>query len=78
MLKFVLEKETDNEIFYRYYPEDSDESGLVSYNKAKKECTIVTLSAQDRHQRYACKMFARIRDYAASNSFEKNGSIAWY
>jgi hypothetical protein len=78
MLKFILEKETDKEVVYRYYPEGTEDGGLVSYDKEKKECSIVTLSAQDRHQRYACKMFARIRAYATDGFFEKEGTIAWY
>ena len=78
MLKFILEKETDKEVIYRYYPEGTEDAGLVSYDKERKECSIVTLSAQDRHQRYACKMFARIRTYATQGSFEKEGKIAWY
>ncbi len=78
MLKFILEKETEKEVVYRYYPEGNEDSGLVSYDKEKKECSIVTLSVQDRHQRYACKMFARIRAYATNGSFEKEGMVAWY
>lgn len=78
MLKFILEEETDKEVVYRYFLESNEDSGLVSYNKEKKECSIITLPDQDRHQRYALKMFARIRDYATKGTFEKEGMIAWY
>ena len=78
MLKFILEKETDKEVLYRYYPEGTDDGGLVSYNKEQKSCSIVTLPKQDRHQRYAMKMFAKIRTYATEGSFQKEGMIAWY
>lgn len=78
MLTFIMEKETDKDVVYRYYPEGNEDSGLVSYDKEKKECSIVTLSTQDKHQRYACKMFARIRACATTGFFEKEGMIAWY
>lgn len=78
MLKYILEKETDKEVVYKYYPEGNKDFGLVSFDKEKNACSIVTLSPNDRHQRYAQKMFARIREFTSNGSFEKEGMIAWY
>lgn len=78
MLKFVLEKETNSNVVYKYYPEGKDDVGIVSYDKVNRECKIVILATQDIHKRYAFKMFSRIRKCAENGFFEKEGTIAWY
>lgn len=78
MLKFNLVEETSKKVVYEYYPEGGSDAGVVSYDKVLKTNSIVTLSAKDKHQRYAQKLYARIREFANSNSFEKTGMIAWY
>ena len=78
MLKFILNEETAETVVYEYIPENSNDSGIVSYNKKTDKCSIVTLSKADRHQRYAQKMFSKIREYASNNSFQKEGIVAWY
>lgn len=78
MLKFVLTKNDDNEIQYTYYPEGGSNPGIVGYDKKTGDCTIIAASTDDKHQRYALKMFKRIREYGEKNSFEKEGMIAWY
>ena len=78
MLKFNLIEETSKKVVYEYYPEGDKDVGVVSYDKELKTNSIVTLSPKDRHQRYAQKLFARLREFSNSNSFEKEGMIAWY
>lgn len=78
MLKFILNKETEETVVYEYFPENGNDSGLVSYDKKADKCSIVTLSIADKHQRYAQKMFSKIREFASNNSFQKEGIIAWY
>lgn len=78
MLKFILNKETDETVVYEYFPEKNNDSGLVSYDKKEDKCSVVTLSKADKHQRYALKMFSKIREFASNNSFQKEGIIAWY
>jgi hypothetical protein len=78
MLKFKLVEETPKKIIYEYFPEGGSEAGVVSYDKEKKTNSIVTLSPKDKHQRYAQKLFLRIREFASTNSFTKEGIIAWY
>ncbi len=78
MLKFILNDETAEKVVYEYFPENGNDSGLVSYDKKADKCSIVTLSKVDKHQRYAQKMFSKIREYASNNSFPKEGIVAWY
>ena len=78
MLKFKLNEETAEKVVYEYFPENGTEPGVVSYDKKTDKCSIVTLSKADKHQRYAQKMFSKIREYASNNSFEKEGIVAWY
>lgn len=77
MLRFILIEETTGFVVYEYFPENGNDSGIVSYNKKTDKCSVVTLSKSDKHQRYAQKMFSKIREYASSNSFQKEGLIAW-
>lgn len=78
MLKFKLNEETAEKVVYEYFPENGTESGVVSYDKKTDKCSIVTLSKADKHQRYAQKMFSKIRECASNNSFQKEGIVAWY
>ena len=77
MLKYNLINETDKEIIYEYFPEGGKLHGVVSFNKATQECSTVRTADNDKHLRYALKMFKRIRVFARDNNFEKTGYIAW-
>ena len=77
MLRFILIEETTGFVVYEYFPENGNDSGIVSYHKESGRCNITTLSKSDKHQRYAQKMFSKIREYANTNSFQKEGLIAW-
>ena len=78
MLNYILVEETPKKVVYKYYPEGGTEAGVVSFDKESNTNSIVTLSEHDKHQRYAQKLFKRIREFANSKSFEKEGLIAWY
>lgn len=78
MLKFMLVEETDEKVVYKYYPENGENSGVVSYDKKANRCSIITLSKADKYQRYAQKMISKIREYASGGFFEKEGKIVWY
>lgn len=77
MLRFILIEETTEFVLYEYFPENSNDSGVISYHKKSGKCSVVTLSNTDKHQRYALKMFSKIRDCANNNCFQKEGIIAW-
>lgn len=78
MLKFILIEETPQKVVYEYFPEGGTEAGVVSFDKESKVNSIIVLSTQDKHQRYAQKLFSRIREASNKNTFPKEGSIAWY
>lgn len=78
MLKFILKEETAEKVVYEYFPENGTVSGTVSYNKKTDKFSIVALPKTDRHQRYAQKMFSKIREWATDNSYQKQGTVAWY
>ncbi len=77
MLRYLMISETENEIKYRYYPEDGKESGIVSVNKKTGECSVDEAAYNDRHQRYAMKLLKKMKEFVTDNSFEKNGIVAW-
>lgn len=78
MLKYRLIKDTPEMVSYRYFPEGEDESGVVVFDKATKECSIKSRPESDRHSLYAFKLFRKIEAFAESGSFKKEGLIAWY
>jgi len=67
-----------NKLIYYYYPENENRFGVVSFDLESKECMIVKLSENDRHQIYALKLFRRMREFADNNFFEEEGSVVWY
>lgn len=77
MLKYLLFKENDKEVIYKYYPEDGSDSGSIVVAKDTGECNINELSPNDRHQRYALKLFKKLKEFASNGSFEKEGIVAW-
>ena len=78
MLKFKLIENTENKAVYEYYPEGGASVGIVSYDKGTRSNSIVNLSTDDRHKRYALKMLAKLREFAQRGAFETDGTIAWY
>lgn len=77
MLRYNLIRENEQEVLYEYFPEDSNESGLIGYDKVKKVCNIIILSPKDRKQRYALKMCSKIRQFVRNGSFDRSGTMAW-
>ena len=78
MLKYVLERETDDEMVYRYFPEGKTDSGLVSYNKKTGELSVIELAPGEKFRTYALKMFYKIRTIIANGEFRQSGIVAWY
>ena len=77
MLKYELIEEDESKALYKYFPEGGKESGIVAIDKKSGECSIENLSSNDRHQRYALKMFKRLKEALESKKFEKAGIVAW-
>ena len=78
MLKYKLVEETPSNVVYEYFPEGDTKFGVVSFDKKSNANSIVTLAPQDRHRRYAQKLFSKIKEFANNDSFDKEGMIAWY
>jgi CRISPR/Cas system-associated exonuclease Cas4 (RecB family) len=78
MLTYKLIKESEKEAIYEYYPEGSLDAGLISYNKISKEKKVVRQSLDDRHKRYAMKMFQKIRESENEGELPQRGMIVWY
>ena len=78
MLKFSLIEETFEKAVYKYFPEGGTVAGIVSFDKVEKVNSIVVLAANDKHKRYALKLFSRIIEFSDNNFFQKEGIIAWY
>jgi hypothetical protein len=68
----------DGKVSFRYFPEGGSDYGVVSFNEKTGGGSVETLAKNDRHQRYALKMFKRIREMASKGSFAKEGIVAWY
>jgi hypothetical protein len=68
----------DGKVSFRYFPEGGSDYGVVSFNEKTGDGSVETLAKNDRHQRYALKMFKRIREMASKGSFAKEGIVAWY
>jgi hypothetical protein len=78
MLKFTLVENQNGKVLYRYFPEGGADYGLVAFSEKTGDVSIETAAKNDRHQRYAMKLFKRIREMASKGSFEKEGIVAWY
>ena len=78
MLKFNMVDNKEGKVLYEYFPEGRADSGFVSFIEKTGDVSIESLAKNDRHERYALKMFKRIREMASNGTFEKEGTIAWY
>lgn len=78
MLKFTMVENKEGKVLYEYFPEGGAESGVVSFSEKTGDVGIETLAKNDKHERYALKLFKRIREMASNGNFEKEGTIAWY
>jgi hypothetical protein len=68
----------EGKVLYKYFPEGGADYGIVAFSEKTGDASIETLAKNDRHQRYALKLFKRIREMASNGSFEKEGIVAWY
>ena len=79
MLKFTMVENNQGKILYKYFPEGGSDFGIVSFSEKTGDASIENLSKNDRHGRYAMKLFKRIRETTSKNGvLETEGTIAWY
>ena len=78
MLKYYIFWEEGNEIAYKYHPEGDEDFGVIIYNKDQNTLRCDKLADVDESKTYAGMLFDKIRQFAETNNFEKEGTIAWY
>ena len=78
MLKFTLVENKQGKIAYKYFPEGGADYGMVSFNEKTGDASVETLAKNDKHGRYAMKLFKRIREMTSKGTYETEGTIAWY
>lgn len=78
MLNYKLVEFQNGKVLYKYFPENGSAFGLVSFDTKTDTAKIETLAENDRHERYALKLFKFIREMARKGTFEKAGLIVWY
>lgn len=78
MLKFTMVENNQGKLLFKYFPEGGADYGIVSFSEKTGDVSIETLAKNDRHQRYALKVFRRIREMANNGFFETEGIVAWY
>ena len=78
MLKFTLVENKQGKVLYKYFPEGGADYGIVAFSEKTGDSSIETLAKNDKHGRYATKLFKRIREMASKGTFEEKGIVAWY
>ena len=78
MLKFTLVENKQGKVLYKYFPEGGADYGIISFSEKIGDSSIETLAKNDKHGRYAMKLFKRIREMASKGTFEEEGTVAWY
>lgn len=77
MLKLELLSITELDIRYKYYPEDSDEYGIVTLKKLTKDRNVEK-QALGYSLNYAMHAIRRLEEYYEKNSFPEKDIVAWY
>lgn len=77
MVKIELMKLTEEFAIYRYHPENSDESGIVSLNRKTGERELNEV-VSDYGMNYAAHALRRIGEYQRNNEFLEKDIVAWY
>ena len=74
-IKFI--ELTENIIRYAFFPEDSEEYGIVALNRKTGE-RILEREIEGYTLNYAAHAFHRIEEYQKKNEFPKEDIVAWY
>ncbi len=77
VVKIELLELTDKIVKYKYIPENSDEYGIVSFDRVTGEKKIDKL-VSGYSMNYPAHAFHRIKEYLENNNFQKKDVIAWY
>lgn len=77
MLTLQLNKESDNNVLYNYYPENKEEFGTVLIDKTTGEITT-GISGNDKFGRYLMHAVKRVKEYFEKGTYQKEDIVAWY
>ena len=77
MIRLELIEVTEQDIKYKYYPEDSEEYGIVVLRKISKERDIKK-NVSGYSSNYVAHAFRRLEEYCEKNTFPEKDIVAWY
>lgn len=78
MLRFEVIENTKERVSYRYFPENQEQSGVISVKKSDKTIVEQTIASNDEFKWCFFKLFKRIKEYIDADQYESSGIIAWY
>lgn len=77
MVRIELLELTEETIRYKYFPEQSEEYGIVALGRKTGDRTIEKAS-EGYSANYAAHALRRIEEYQKEGDFPKKDIIAWY
>lgn len=78
MLEFKKAEDDGNAATLEYYPEGKGEPGIVTIDRSVGTVSVLSASPNDRHERYAERMFAEARRMLSDDGVRDDGTAFWY
>lgn len=72
-----MNKESDRNAAYNYYPEDQENFGTIIINKTMGEIET-NLSSNDKFGRYIMHAVKRVIEYFEEGVYKKQDFVVWY
>ncbi len=64
--------------FYKYFVEDSERYGIVSFDTTTGDYKMIKISPDDTGGKFAFKVIRKLQKNLIDGSTKKEGIIAWY
>lgn len=78
MLEYRKTEDDGNAVTFEYYPEGKGEPGTVAIDRSAGTVSVLSVSPNDRHGRYAEHMFAEARRMLRYGNMRDGGAVFWY
>lgn len=78
MLEYKMTEDDGNSATFAYYPEGKGEPGAVAIDRSAGTISVLSVSPDDRHGRYAEHMFAEARRMLRDGNMRDGGTVFWY
>lgn len=78
MVRLIKKEEKHNTVIYEYYPENTDNCGVIVFDKKTLEGDIERKADTDRFSRYAFKAIKKLKEFAKDGKFQDSALMAWY